>query len=190
MLEEYPLDFALGSVHIVNGVDVGSSRDFHRFFKGRSLGEAVDEYSGVFIEAAESGLFDVMAHTDYWKRFLLGFRGAPVFAEYGSRVAEAVEALAVNRVGFEVNTAALRIGYAQPYPIPEFISHAFRAGVEAVTIGSDTHAPETLGYRLDHAVRLLLEAGYSKLSTLRGRRPVRVPLRCAVSTMVGGEPRV
>ena len=35
VIEEYPLDFSLGSLHYVNGVDVGSRVDARRFFEGK-----------------------------------------------------------------------------------------------------------------------------------------------------------
>ncbi len=70
LLSEYPFDFILGSVHTVNGLEIASGRDAEAFYRGRSVSEAVVEYFRVWKMAIESGLFDVMAHPDYFKKYL------------------------------------------------------------------------------------------------------------------------
>ena len=67
ILDEYPLDYALGSLHYVRGIDIGSRRQSPNFFLGRELADSLDIYFEEWGKAAESGLFDVLAHPDYFR---------------------------------------------------------------------------------------------------------------------------
>jgi histidinol-phosphatase (PHP family) len=170
IVDEHPLDFVLGSTHYVNGVDIGSRVEAAGFFSGRTLSEAADEYFTVWMRAVESGLFDVMAHPDYWRKFLHTARAEPAaWGEYGSVVADAIGSLAGHGVGVEVNTSATRHGLVGFYPVREFLVAARAAGVRRVTLGSDTHAPELLGYLIPEAASMLRELGFTCISTFKGR---------------------
>lgn len=171
IIDEHPLDFSLGSVHYVNGVDIGSRVQASSFFEGRPLHEAADEYFTVWKMAAETGLFDVLAHPDYWRKFLHTARREPAaFKEYGSVYREALQVLAEEGVGLEVNTSSTKVGLTDFYPVQGFLRAACEAGVTTVTVGSDAHSPSSLGYRLDEAAANLSRAGFNSVSTFKGRR--------------------
>jgi len=70
LTDEYQFDFVLGSVHRVNGLNVATKEDAFTYFSGKPLSESIQEYFGVWNQAIESGLFDVMAHPDYFKKSL------------------------------------------------------------------------------------------------------------------------
>ncbi len=171
IIDEHPLDYCLGSVHYLNGVDIGSKRDARNFFKGRPLHEAADEYYTVWRMAAESGLFDVLAHPDYWRKHLGTVRSEPAaFEEYGSVYRDALHVLADMGVGLEVNTSSTKAGLKEFYPLPGFLRAAYETGVKTVTVGSDAHTPSKLGHRLDEAAANLRQAGFEAVSTFKGRR--------------------
>jgi histidinol-phosphatase (PHP family) len=171
IIDEHPLDFSLGSTHYVNGVDVGSRLQAGGFFVGRPLQEAADEYFTVWKKAAESGLFDVLAHPDYWRKFLNTARSEPAaFEEYGSVYLEALRVLADEGVGFEVNTSSTKVGLTDFYPVQGFLRAACKVGVKTVTVGSDSHTPSTLGHLLDEAAANLRRAGFKSVSTFKGHR--------------------
>jgi histidinol-phosphatase (PHP family) len=171
IIDEHPLDYCLGSVHYINGVDIGSRGGVSLFFEGRPLHEAADEYFTVWKMAAGSGLFDVLAHPDYWRRFLQTVRSEPAAIEdYGSVYRDALRTLAEEGVGFEVNTSSTKVGLTEFYPVQGFLKAAYESGVSTVTVGSDAHTPSKIGYRLDEAAANLRRAGYESISTFRGRR--------------------
>ena len=168
--DEHPLDYVLGSTHYINGVDIGSRVEAKEFFRGRPLCEAADEYFTVWRRAVESGLSDSMAHPDYWRKFLHTARAEPAtWIEYGVVVEEAIDSLVSGDVGIEVNTSATRHGLGGFYPVTEFLEAARGAGVRKVTLGSDAHAPEVLGYLIPEATRLLSGVGFKHVSTFKGR---------------------
>ena len=171
IVDEHPLDYCLGSVHYINGVDIGSRGGVSLFFEGRPLHEAADEYFTVWKMAAGSGLFDVLAHPDYWRKFLQTVRSEPAAIEdYGSVYRDALRTLAEEGVGFEVNTSSTKVGLTEFYPVQGFLKAAYESGVSTVTVGSDAHTPSKIGYRLDEAAANLRRAGYESISTFRGRR--------------------
>ncbi len=183
LINEYPFDFILGSTHFVGAYDVGSRRDTPAYFSGRSLREAVSEYYDHWSRAVESGLFDSMAHPDYWRRFLYLVRPEPVdFIDYGGAL-EAIDALVSYDVGFEVNTSGWRHHQETQYPIRGFIEAAYEAGVKKVTIGSDSHLPDHLGFMLPEAVDLLRDVGFKYISSYEGRRNRLNPIDSVVRTV-------
>ncbi len=171
IIDEHPLDYCLGSIHYLNGVDIGSRRGARDFLTGRQLNEAADEYFTAWRIAAESGLFDVLAHPDYWRKHLATVRGEPAAIEdYGSAYREALHALTERGVGLEVNTSSDKYGLTEFYPVQGFLNEAYETGVKTVTVGSDAHTPSALGHRLDEAAASLRRAGFEYISTFEGRR--------------------
>ena len=181
--EEYPFDFILGSTHFIGKFDVGARIDTPKFFANRSVREATAEYFGVWRMAVESGLFDVMAHPDYWRRYLYLVRPEPVdFSEYGGAL-EAIDSLVSYGVGVEVNSSGKRYDDNMQYPIKGFLEAAHEAGVKRVTIGSDSHIPDTLGSWLPEAVDLLKDIGFKQISTFNGRKNTSHPIDSVVRTV-------
>jgi len=177
ILDDHSFDLVLGSLHYIRGYDIGSRMGTADFFAGRPIHEALDVYYDGWREAVESGLFDVMAHPDYFRRFLhLTRRHPPSFEEYGSTVFEAIDSLKSYGVGVEVNSSGYRHGIGDCYPIINFLRAVREAGIWEVTLGSDAHTIEGLGMRLEEAVRRLEAAGYSHLCVYEGRRNRKVSL--------------
>jgi len=177
LLDEYPFDFILGSLQYIQGIDIGSSQGNIAFFTGRRIEEALKIYFDEWSRAVETCLFDVMAHPDYFRKYLhLSRRKYPTFEEYGSHVFDAIDSLRSYNVGFEVNASGYRHGIEDCYPVPGFLRAAKEAGVEVVVIGSDTHTIEGLGIRLEEAVKRLEAAGYSHVCVYEGRRNRRLAI--------------
>ena len=171
ILDEYPLDFILGSLHYIRGFDIGDKAGSTAFFGGRKIQECLEVYYDGWIEAIESGLFDVMAHPDYFRKYLNLSRQNPLsFDDYGSKVYEAIDTLKAYDVGFEVNSSGYRHGIADCYPMRDFLKALKDKGIDVITIGSDCHSPTNLGERLDEAVKRIREVGYFKISVFEGRR--------------------
>ena len=180
IIDEYPFDFILGSTHYIGEYDVGSRKDAPGFFGGRSLNEATSEYFGLWRRAIESGLFDVMAHPDYWRRFLHTIRNEPaVFSEYGL-VHEAIDSLISYDVGIEINTSGRRHEHSIQYPIRAFLEAVHRAGLKKITLGSDSHLPSHLGFWLPEAVDLLQDVGFKYISSYENRKNTANPIDSVV----------
>ena len=177
ILEEYPFDFILGSLHYINGIDIGSRRNSPRFFKGRPIEESLTEYYEGWRKAIESGLFDSMAHPDYFRKYLhLSNINDPHWEQYGASVYEAFDSLKRYNVGVELNSSGYRHGISDVYPIQGFMNALREAGVDIVTVGSDTHSVHGLGAYTLKCVERLEKAGYKNTYTFRNRKPRKVSL--------------
>jgi len=169
LLVSYPFDVVLGSVHFLDdwAFDDPALCDRYAAWTPERLWK---RYFDELIEAAGSGLFDVMAHPDLVKKF--DFRPEKEPLEEYSRVAEA---LAQAGVAIEVNTAGLRKPCKELYPSRAFLVALKNAGVPA-TVGSDAHKPEHVGMDIGKAEEVLRSVGYESVLVFRGRIPEEVPL--------------
>ncbi len=177
ILGEYPLDYALGALHYVRGIDIGSRRQSPAFFLGKELADALDIYFEEWGKAAESGLFDVLAHPDYFRKYLRLTHEMPAsFEEYGSKVHDALDSLRSHGVGIGVNSSGYRHGIGDHYPIKGFMQAAREAGIDTVVVGSDCHTVGDLGRNTLRAAHRLQREGFDYVCVFEGRKSRRVSL--------------
>ncbi|MCX6774715.1 MAG: PHP domain-containing protein [DPANN group archaeon] len=119
LLEEYPLDFVLGSCHWLcrnQYLISGTAESAKKLFDKYSPEEVAKIYFDKLGKAIESELFDSMAHPDIIKRNsknCCGYFPQDSYAKYMPRIAALLKK---NKTCFEINTNA-----AQPenfYPSP------------------------------------------------------------------------
>jgi len=184
ILDEYNWDLILGSVHLVGEWDVGSRRRSPGFFDGRPLVEATSEYYILYKDAIETGFFDMMSHPDYWRRYLHQKHAKVArWEDYSEACLEAIEALKNNNMGIEVNTSGRRHEHGVQYPIREFLVAVHDADIEKVSIGSDSHLPEHLGFWLPEAVEMLKGVGFKHITSFSGRKAIMNPIDSVVRTI-------
>ncbi len=164
LLEPYPWDYLLGSIHYIDGLGVDAEP---RMIDQVGVEEAWRRYFQTLADAANSGLFDSLSHPDLVKIF-----GERVDGFDYSAVADAI---AESGVAVEVSTAGLRKPVGELYPHPDFLAACRERGVP-VTTGSDAHVPELVGRDFDLARELLRGAGYETVTIFDRRRARQEPL--------------
>jgi len=95
---------------------------------------------------------------------------------FGSAIYDAFDSLRSHGVGIEVNSSGLRHGIHDVYPLKEFLVAAREAGVDKVTVGSDSHTVEGLGENTIAAVKRLRVAGYNYLCVFDERKNRKIDL--------------
>jgi histidinol-phosphatase (PHP family) len=161
VLQQYPFEYVIGSVHIVGdrfGFD-------HPEMAGRLAAYGIDRIHLESLEltrqAAESGLFDVAGHLDHAKKF-----GPPTNAGAVKAAASAaLRAVAAAGMRLEINTAGLRKPVGESFPGPGLLAEARALGIRLV-FGSDAHSPEHVGWEFERAARLARAAGYDSFTRL------------------------
>jgi len=156
-LPQFDLDFVLGAVHCLDHIAITSSAEAETYFKRKNVYELCDEYYKMVTQAASCGVFECMAHLDCYRKYGLDFYGEEIFIAHRDFIQPALEALASNYVGIEINTAARRQGQKEFYPLTEILELAKRLGVKVTAIGSDAHKLKDLGKDLEEAYSLGLE---------------------------------
>jgi histidinol-phosphatase (PHP family) len=161
VLEQYPFEYVIGSVHIIGD----------RFgFDHPEMAARLEEYGldRIHLEsleltrqAAESRLFDVVGHLDHAKKF-----GPPEDAEAVAAAATAaLRAVAAADMILELNTGGLRKHVGEPFPGPGLLAEA-RALRIPLVFGSDAHRPGDVGHGFDAAEELARRAGYAGILSI------------------------
>jgi histidinol-phosphatase (PHP family) len=123
--------------------------------------------------AIESEVFDVMSHPDYFRKTVTH---EIRWEDYGTAVYDAIESMKSYGVGFEINTSGYRHGIGDKFPRDEFIMKAINAGVDTITLGSDSHMVHTLGYQIRNAAEILDAFGLKSISIFNARTEEKVPI--------------
>ena len=164
-----PWDYLIGSVHYLGDWNFDNPATVARF-SHYGIEEAWDRYWHLFIEAARSRRFDIMAHPDLIKKFKHHPPG-----DLHRYYEPAVQACLDANVAIEINTAGLFKPVAEMYPAPAFLTLAASAGIP-LTINSDAHAPEEVGRAFPAALALAQACGFTSLARFQNRQRRSVAL--------------
>jgi histidinol-phosphatase (PHP family) len=161
LLEPYPWDYLLGSVHYVDDLAI----DAEPSLVG-ALGpeDAYRSYTETLAGAARSGLFDSLSHPDLVKFFgnVLDWDWSPVL--------DAMDGLCL-----EVSTAGLYKPHGRIYPEPALLRAARERGIP-MTLASDAHVPQNVGRDFERGIEHARAAGYETLTVFDGRVHRQEPL--------------
>ncbi len=122
-----------------------------------------ERYLDEWVNAAQSRLYDVMAHPDLPKVF-----GSRLPDRLRDRVDEAIRAVAESGVAMECSSAGLRKAVGEMYPDPDWLEAMHALGVP-VTLASDAHAPEDVGRDYPTLVAALRAAGFTTITRFSRR---------------------
>jgi histidinol-phosphatase (PHP family) len=165
LLDPYPFDFLIGSVHWVGGWTIDSTEVADEFLR-RGVDRAWEEYFDLEIALARSGAVDVLAHVDVVKK--TGHRPAREPIDLYRRV---VEAAIESGTAVEVSSQGLRKPVGEVYPSPRFLQMFSDAGVP-ITLASDGHQPDEAGWGHAEVVAAARAAGYDTHLRFEQRRRV------------------
>jgi len=174
LLEGYPFDVLLGSVHWVGAwlFDVIESSVAQDEWNHRGVEGAWDAYVRALEELAATGVVDVLAHPDLCKVAARWPRETAVIDEFHDRIADAASR---SGLAAEVNSAGWRKPCAEPYPAPSLLQKFNDRGVP-ITTASDAHSLDLVAHRTADLLPIVEAAGYRELVRFRGRRPEPLPL--------------
>lgn len=172
-------DFKIASVHFVNGVDV-----FHKpWYEGRSYAASCEAYLKAIYERVQrlrDDEFSVIGHLDCPCKTSFANHGQEDprvrYRYFADVFDELARHLIARGKSVELNTSAWRKIGDLELPGLDWLSRLRELGAEYVTIGSDAHRPEHLGYRFPEAVELLKAAGFRYYAVFRRMEPILLPL--------------
>lgn len=142
-LEEAEFDYAIGSVHTIDGLDVQDTETLGNLPEAERT-TVVDTYFDRLEALIESELFAVAAHPDLIERSepLRGVAGRDQYERIAAAFAD-------SRTIPEVNAGRVHRAFGRVHPSEEFLAVLEEYGI-SVTRGSDAHRPEELIDRNDH----------------------------------------
>ena len=140
-LDDAGFDYAVGSVHDLDGANVHTRSHFADKPEAERR-ELVDRYFEKLVALVESELFAIAAHPDLIERnpHLRGFATEDHYAAVA-------DAFRDSRTVPEINAGRLLDDYGEFHPAPAFLDRLVDAGVE-VTVGTDSHEPDAIAPRV------------------------------------------
>lgn len=169
-----PFDIVLGSVHEVSGNFFSNKHLAAPFYANNDLVRLYEQYFELAERAALSGLFDVIAHPDLIKKYTYELTPRLPFDAYRAGAERFVEAAVLSGTGLEVNTKGLKLLVGEAYPSDEllkaYLCEAKQSGVRPIiTLGSDAHKPEDVGYKIADVASHLAGMGIQQLAHFEDR---------------------
>ena len=170
-----PFDIVLGSIHDIRGALFSKKIHAVDFFRDCDIMAVYEEYFDLSAKAARSRLFDVMAHPDLIKKFTYELTSPIPFESYTDSADAFINALIENEVGIELNTKGCQRPVNEMYPSLDFLGHYLaqikKSGkVPIITVGSDAHKLDEIGYGIKQVYSTLKELQVSNISGFDHRR--------------------
>ena len=169
ILNGYKWDFVLGSLH----AHCKSYRTWLKANQANSDREKIDYYFRHLREGVLSGRYDSMSHPDVIRTYGVVNQFRPV--EHEPVIRGFLEAVVEQNICIEVNTSGLVKGDYEVHPDPLILDWASEMGVK-LTIGSDSHQPDTVGRFFDTVQPMLKQKGFQALHYFRGRERFRIDM--------------
>ncbi|MHB0915521.1 MAG: histidinol-phosphatase HisJ family protein [Thermoleophilia bacterium] len=168
-LAGYEFDYVYGSVHFIESWGFDQSR-FKFEFERRDIDDVYESYFNLVMDAARTGLYDIMTHLDVVKKY--GHRpGRDLAALYH----EVARTLKKSDVAIELNASGLHKPVREIYPAMDILRIMNEHGVP-ITFGSDAHKPSEVARDFDQLLRHAISAGYTDYVTFAGRERIPRPL--------------
>ncbi len=171
-LKNKVFDLIVGSVHFVQRTFLAD------WIPARESSNQEKPYLPYFQElkkTAASGIFDVIGHFDYFRRYSTN-PGTIKLNDYYGEIADILDVMVENNIGLEVNTSGLRHPNQTIFPEAEVVRKFKERGGTIVTIGSDAHRTSHLGIGFTQAFALLKQAGFNSIAVFERRNPRFVKL--------------
>ncbi|MDF3290293.1 histidinol-phosphatase [Streptomyces silvisoli] len=165
----YDLDYLIGSVHVLDGVDLFRKERWEQADHA-DLKAAREQYCNLVAQSAEAGMFDVLGHIDVIKA------ACPEIASIATpAVDRMLRAIADADTVIEVNTSGKTKDCGGWYPSGDILERARKYGVK-LTFGSDAHDPERVGDEHENVRDELRRLGFREWYVFERRRRIRMPL--------------
>lgn len=171
LLEQYPFDVLIGSVHWLDTWQFDDLDNEHQMAQWhlRDLDATWSQYAECIDELVDAQVVDVLAHPDVIK--VAGYRPADETPYWDQMAA------AVGRAGLTVECSSA--GWFKPvneqYPSAPLLDRFLAAGA-TVTTASDAHHRERIGARASDIASLLRQRGVAELASFDQRQRTMVPL--------------
>ncbi|HEY3290157.1 MAG TPA: histidinol-phosphatase HisJ family protein [Anaerolineae bacterium] len=175
VLQRYPWDFVLGSLHWLDEyTNTGLPAFFTRFGDWR---ESFRAYFTEMLNLAREGDFDILAHLDYPARYGRAYFGTDYnICAYELEIRAVLAALIARGKGIEINTSSLRKRQPDACPPQPVVNWYREMGGTILTVGSDAHLARDVGADIATALQMARTAGFTHITTYEHRVPQGVEI--------------
>jgi len=166
------LHYVLGSVH----PQVGEYRAI--YFTGDPV-EYQRTYFTHLAQAAESGLYDCLAHPDLIKNESPADWNLEAMLPH---IGKCLDRIAATGIAMELNTSGALKAIPEMNPAPAILREIHQRNIPVV-LGADAHVPSRVADRYEKALGLLQEIGFTSVSCFRERKRYEIPIAQAQASL-------
>lgn len=170
IVDSFNFDVVLGSVHSVPNFD-----DVYKLREGTDaelIRSVLKSYFDEIKKLVIWNRFDVLTHLWYPVRYIN--LQEQIFFEFKTEIEEILSLLAQNNKALEVNTKASGKDLT-PF-ILTCVQLFAKNGGEFITLGSDAHYVEDIGYDFSRMIKMLHDCGFKYYVYYENRKPVKVQI--------------
>jgi len=164
-------DYVIGSVHFIDGWGFDHP-DFKERFDEKDIDDIYEAYFSLVCEAVKSDLFDIVGHIDLIK--VWGHRPRRKSTLY--YIEPLLKRIKESGMVIEINSSGMRKPVKELYPAKDILQ-MIKAMNIPITLSSDAHHPDQLGFNYDQVVSILHQIGFKYLTTFNKRKKILMPLR-------------
>lgn len=150
--EAHPFDYVLGSIHMVDGFDI-----YHEeFYRGRAKQLTYGRYFQSMIDCLKSDTYiDALGHIDYISRYAHYDNTEIEYSAFRDYIDEVLHLVIERDIALELNTRRLYTAPQAAYMLDTIYRRYKDLGGSLVTIGSDAHRPDAIGWAIKDAMALI-----------------------------------
>lgn len=166
LIESYPFDYVIGSIHIVDNMDVF----YDAFYLNRTKREAYEHYFKYMLQCLKTHNFiDCLGHIDYIARYAKYEDKEIYYEDFTEYIDEILKTTAQNSKSIELNTRRLKDSTAVKN-LQKIYKRFYELGGRTITIGSDSHNVDSIGSNFDSA-KAMAESCNLKIVYFKERKP-------------------
>jgi histidinol phosphate phosphatase HisJ family len=164
---KYPFDFIILSNHQIDDIEFWT----YKYQEGKTQAEYnLGYYQAIYDVIQNFDDYSVLGHLDLIKRY-------DQAGEYpDEKLIEIIELILKHVIshgkGIEVNTSCFRYGLTDLTPSCYILELYKELGGTIITIGSDTHEEEHVGYKIEDVKKVLKKIGFKTFCTYEGMKPI------------------
>ena len=167
----YPYDFIIGSSHMVRGMDPY----YAAYYEGKTTYQAYEQYFLSILDNVKTyDTYHVYGHLDYIMRYVPNQEKPYDPMDYYDIFKEILQVIIDKGKGIEVNTGSLYKGFDFPHPHETILKLYKQLGGQYITIGSDAHKPQHLGYGFAQAEAVLKQCGFDYYTLYEQGQPKQI----------------
>ena len=175
ILSTYNYDVVIGSIH-----NLREQEDFYNWksFDGIDVQATMNEYFDELIKMLEWGDFEILAHITYPFRYIFNICGyVEDINKYSDKVDELLKLCAEKDKALEINMGGLKYPINKPAPDLDTVKRYKELGGRLVSVGSDSHYAERIGFGIPQAYEIAREAGFDFVAKFNERKVSEFPIK-------------
>jgi histidinol-phosphatase (PHP family) len=131
----------------------------------------MNEYFDELLQMLQWGNFEILAHITYPFRYIFNLCGyVEDINKYSKKIDEILKLCAEKDKALEINMGGLKYPINKPAPDIDTIKRYKELGGRLVSVGSDSHYAERIGFGIPRAYEMAREAGFDFVARFKERK--------------------